>query len=89
MVKKVVLKNIDLYTEAGELETTAPDKRKDKCSPGEKVRRNRHRQKEVVRQLIQEFKKLSKRDEDEELHEFQEEEKKKNDRVFYTMKPVI
>lgn len=92
MVKRVVLKNIDPYTDADELENSAPDKRKDKCSPTEKIRRNRHRQKEVVRQLTLEFVKLSKIDEEEELlleEKRKEKEKKKSSRIFYTIEPVI
>ena len=91
MVKRVVFKNIDLYTDADELEESAPDKRKNKCSPTEKIRRNRHRQKEVVRQLTLEFKKLSKLDEEEELlleEKRKEKEQTKASRVFYTIEPV-
>jgi hypothetical protein len=92
MGKRAVLKNIDLFTDADELEKAAPEKRKDKYTPAEKSRRNRHHQKEVVRQLIQEVKKISThnnhRDIEEDVLDERSEDQKKTSRIFYTIKPV-
>jgi hypothetical protein len=92
MGKRAVLKNIDLYTDADELEKTAPDKKSDKLTPTEKIRRNRQHQKQVVRELIEEFKKLSHHkielDSEDDFLDDKFEEKKKINRILYTIKPV-
>ncbi len=89
MSKKAKLKkNIDLFTSAGDIEKgLQQDKKNSKRSPQEKNRRDRHLQKEIVRQLTDELIKLS----DKDILEESAKEKNPNykgNEVIYTIRPV-
>ena len=89
MSKKVKLKkNIDLFTSANDIEKgLLLDKKKSKRSPQEKKRRDRHLQKEIVRQLTDELIKLA----DKDILEESAKEKNPNykgNEVIYTIRPV-
>ena len=89
MSKKVkTKKNIDLFTSANDIEKgLQQDKKKSKRSPQEKNRRDRHLQKEIVRQLTDELIKLS----DKDILEESTKEKNPNykgNEVIYTIRPV-
>ena len=89
MSKKVKLKkNIDLFTSGNDIEKGLElDNKKSKRSPQEKKRRDRHLQKEIVRQLTDELIKLS----DKDILEESSKEKNPNDTAtaeIYTIRPV-
>lgn len=89
MSKKAKLKkNLDPFTSASDIEKGLQlDKKKSKRSPQEKNRRDRHLQKEIVRQLTDELIKLSDRDMLEESAKEKNPNYKGNE-VIYTIRPV-
>jgi hypothetical protein len=89
MSKKAKLKkNLDPFTSANDIEKGLQlDKKKSKRTPQEKNRRDRHLQKEIVRQLTDELIKLS----DKDMLEESTREKNPNfkgNEVIYTIRPV-
>lgn len=89
MSKKAKLKkNLDPFTSASDIEKGLQlDKKKSKRTPQEKNRRDRHLQKEIVRQLTDELIKLS----DKDILEESAREKNPNykgNEVIYTIRPV-
>ncbi len=89
MSKKAKLKkNLDPFTSASDIEKGLQlDKKKSKRSPQEKNRRDRHLQKEIVRQLTDELIKLSDKDMLEESAKEKNPNYKGNE-VIYTIRPV-
>jgi len=89
MSKKAKLKkNLDPFTSASDIEKGLQlDKKKSKRSPQEKNRRDRHLQKEIVRQLTDELIKLSDQDMLEESAKAKNPNYKGNE-VIYTIRPV-
>lgn len=89
MSKKAKMKkNLDPFTSASDIEKGLQlDKKKSKRTPQEKNRRDRHLQKEIVRQLTDELVKLSENDILEESARESNPHKKVNE-VIYTIKPV-
>ncbi len=90
MSKKAKLKkNLDPFTNANDIQDIQKglvDNKKSKRTPQEKNRRDRHQQKEIVRQLTDELVRLSEKDILEELSK--EEAKKTTNEIVYTIKPV-
>jgi len=89
MSKKAKLKkNLDPFTSASDIEKGLQlDKKKSKRTPQEKNRRDRHLQKEIVRQLTDELIKLSDKDMLEESAREKNPNYKGNE-VIYTIRPV-
>ena len=88
MSKKAKLKkNLDPFTNASDIEKNLVDKKKSKRTPQEKNRRDRHLQKEIVRQLTDELVKLSEKDILEETARDNNPHNKVNE-VIYTIRPV-
>lgn len=91
MSKKAKLKkNLDPFTNANDLEDIQKglvDRKKSKRTPQEKNRRDRHQQKEMVKQLTDEFIRLSEKDMLEDNSREMNPHKKVNE-VVYTIKPV-
>jgi hypothetical protein len=90
MSKKAKLKkNLDPFTSAADIEKSLSgnDKKKSKRTPQEKNRRDRHLQKEIVRQLTDELVKLSEKDILEESVRDNNPHNKTNE-VVYTIRPV-
>lgn len=82
-------KNLDPFTNANDIQDIQKglvDKKKGKRTPQEKNRRDRHQQKEIVRQLTDELVRLSEKDILEELSK--EEAKGQVNEVIYTIRPV-
>lgn len=80
-------KDLDPFTNASDIQKGLVDKKKSKRTAQEKNRRDRHLQKEVVRQLTDEFIKLSDKDILEESARETNPHYKTNE-VIYTIKPV-
>jgi hypothetical protein len=80
-------KNLDPFTNASDIEKNLVDKKKSKRTPQEKNRRDRHLQKEIVRQLTDELVKLSEKDILEETSRETNPHNKVNE-VIYTIRPV-
>lgn len=88
MSKKAKLKkHLDPFTDANDIHKELVDKKKSKRSPQEKNRRDRHQQKEIVRQLTDELVKLSEKDILEDNSREHNPHRKTNE-VVYTIKPV-
>lgn len=91
MSKKAKLKkNLDPFTNANDIQDIQKglvDKKKSKRTPQEKNRRDRHQQKEIVRQLTDELVRLSEQDILEDHSREQEPHQKVNE-IVYTIKPV-
>jgi phage repressor protein C with HTH and peptisase S24 domain len=82
-------KNLDPFTNAADIEKVVAnnDKKKSKRTPAEKNRRDRHLQKEIVKQLTDDLVKLSEKDILEEPG-LRDNPHKKTNEVVYTIKPV-
>ncbi len=88
MSKKAKLKkNLDPFTSANDIQKGLVDKKKSKRTAQEKNRRDRHQQKEIVRQLTDELIKLSEKDILEDNSREQNPHHKTNE-VVYTIRPV-
>ncbi|MBY0412535.1 MAG: hypothetical protein K2Q18_00145 [Bdellovibrionales bacterium] len=80
-------KNLDPFTSASDIEKNLIDKKKNKRTPQEKNRRDRHLQKEIVRQLTDELVELSEKDILEQSAKETNPHYKTNE-VVYTIRPV-
>jgi hypothetical protein len=91
MSKKAKLKkNLDPFTSASDIQKNLgdlPDRKKSKRTPQEKNRRERHLQKEIVKQLTDELVKLSEKDILEESVRDTNPHNKTNE-IVYTIRPV-
>ena len=91
MSKKAKLKkNLDPFTSANDIQKNLgdlPDKKKSKRTQQEKNRRERHLQKEIVKQLTDDLVKLSERDILEESSREINPHNKPNE-IVYTIRPV-
>lgn len=91
MSKKAKLKkNLDPFTSASDIQRNVgdlPDRKKSKRTPQEKNRRERHLQKEIVKQLTDELVKLSEKDILEESVRDPNPHNKTNE-IVYTIRPV-
>jgi hypothetical protein len=87
MAKKAKFKkSIDPFTDANDIHKGIVDKKKSKRTPTEKNRRDRHLQKEIVRQLADDLEKISKKDLFEEV--VKENPHNKTNEIVYTIRPV-
>ena len=87
MSKKAKFKKvIDPFTSANDIQTGLIDKKKSKRTPAEKNRRERHLQKEIVRQLTEDLVKISERDILDDT--FRDNPNQKLNEVIYTIRPV-
>lgn len=80
-------KILDPFTNASDIQNDLLDKKKNKRTPQEKNRRDRHLQKEIVRQLTDELVKLSEKDILEDTNRDNNPHNKVNE-VIYTIRPV-
>ncbi|MBC7714560.1 MAG: hypothetical protein H7177_14535 [Rhizobacter sp.] len=87
MSKKAKFKKIiDPFTNANDIQKGLIDKKKSKRTPAEKNRRERHLQKEIVRQLTEDLVKLSEKDILEDT--FRDHPAEQINEVVYTIRPV-
>ncbi|MBC7428873.1 MAG: hypothetical protein H7336_09700 [Bacteriovorax sp.] len=87
MSKKAKYKKvIDPFTNANDIQNNLFDKKKNKRTPAEKNRRDRHLQKEIVRQLTDDLVKISEKDILEDT--FRDNPNQKINEVVYTIRPV-
>lgn len=80
-------KNIDPFTDANDIQKAIVDKKKDKRTPTEKNRRERHLQKEIVKQLTEDLLKISEKEQIAEEH-LKNNPHYKNNEIVYTIRPV-
>lgn len=80
-------KTIDPFTSANDIQQSLVDKKKNKRTPAEKNRRERHHQKEIVRQLTDDLVKISEKDILED-HSRDANPHNKTNEVVYTIRPV-
>jgi hypothetical protein len=78
-------KNIDPFTDANDIQRSLVDKKKSKRTPAEKNRRERHMQKEIVKQLTADLVKIAEKDH---LLEDTSRDNQKINEVVYTIRPV-
>jgi hypothetical protein len=87
MSKKAKFKKvIDPFTNANDIQQGLVDKKKNKRTPTEKNRRERHLQKEIVRQLTEDLVKISEKDILED--NFRDDPNLKTNEIVYTIRPV-
>lgn len=79
-------KSIDAFTNANDIQQGLIDKKKSKRTPAEKNRRDRHLQKEIVRQITDDLVKLSEKDILEDI--YRDDPDHKHNEVVYTIRPV-
>lgn len=80
-------KNLDPFTSANDIQQgLSKDKKKNKRTPAEINRRERHHQKEIVRQLTEDLVKISEKDILED--NYRENPHHKKNEVVYTIRPV-
>lgn len=80
-------KNLDPFTSANDIQQgISKDKKKSKRTPAEINRRERHHQKEIVRQLADDLVKISEKDILEDT--FRDNPHHKTNEVVYTIRPV-
>lgn len=79
-------KTIDPFTSANDIQKGLVDKKKSKRTPAEKNRRDRHLQKEIVRQLTDDLVKISEKDILEDT--YRDNPHHKTNEVVYTIRPV-
>ncbi len=79
-------KTIDPFTNANDIQKGLVDKKKSKRTPAEKNRRDRHLQKEIVRQLTDDLVKLSEKDILEDTT--RDNPHHKTNEIVYTIRPV-
>ena len=81
--------SIDPFTSASDIQRGLVDKKKDKRTAQEKNRRERHAQKEIVRQLADELVELSERDIlADTTRDLETNPHNKTNEVVYTIRPV-
>ncbi len=80
-------KTIDPFTNASDIQNVLQkDKKKSKRTPAEKNRRDRHLQKEIVKQITDDLVKLSEKDILEDV--YRDDPNHKPNEVVYTIRPV-